>query len=192
MSKYGAFSVLYFPAFGLNTERHTVSLCIQSKCGKIRTRKNYVFGHFSRSVKLWWVGARERKKMAFFVPFILSKRSFFKICVLSQCIVYRTQFQNNFFYISKNITSYNFAACFLKSSKTFSVSLNELKNYSVWTCFSTIFDCNHSYFYSRILTLKTQFTFVEEPQCKYKLLWAFTVSSCQQQKCFYLCQYSLG
>ena len=28
----------HFPAFGLNTERYSVSLCIQSKCGKIRTR----------------------------------------------------------------------------------------------------------------------------------------------------------
>ena len=28
----------YFSAFGLNTERNTVSLRIQSECGKIRTR----------------------------------------------------------------------------------------------------------------------------------------------------------
>ena len=27
-----------FPAFGLNTERYSVSLCIQSKCGKTWTR----------------------------------------------------------------------------------------------------------------------------------------------------------
>ena len=39
-------------------------------------------------VKLQWVGARKRKKRAFFVPFILSERNFFNICVLSQCIVY--------------------------------------------------------------------------------------------------------
>ena len=49
-SKYGVFSGPYFPAFGLNTERYFVSLCIRSECGKIRTRKNSVFGHFSRSV----------------------------------------------------------------------------------------------------------------------------------------------
>ena len=36
-----SFSGPYFPAF--------VSLCIQSKCQKIRTKKNSVFGHFSRS-----------------------------------------------------------------------------------------------------------------------------------------------
>ena len=49
VSNYGLFSGPYFPAFGLNTERYSVSLHIQSECGKIRTRKNSVFGHFSRS-----------------------------------------------------------------------------------------------------------------------------------------------
>ena len=34
-----SFSGPYFPAFGLNTERHSVSLHIQSKSGKIRTIK---------------------------------------------------------------------------------------------------------------------------------------------------------
>ena len=49
VSKYGVFSSLYFPAFGLNRERYGLSLRIQSECGKIRTRKNSVFGHFSCS-----------------------------------------------------------------------------------------------------------------------------------------------
>ena len=35
-----SFSGLYFPAFGLNTERYGVFLLIQSKCGKIRTSKS--------------------------------------------------------------------------------------------------------------------------------------------------------
>ena len=34
-----SFSGGYFPAFGLNTERHGVSLHIQFKCGKIWNRK---------------------------------------------------------------------------------------------------------------------------------------------------------
>ena len=34
-----SFSGLYFPVFGLNTERYGVCLRIQSKCGKIRTTK---------------------------------------------------------------------------------------------------------------------------------------------------------
>ena len=34
-----SFFGLYFPAFGLNTDRYGVSLRIHSECGKIRTRK---------------------------------------------------------------------------------------------------------------------------------------------------------
>ena len=49
MSKYGVFSGPYFPVFGLNKERYSVSLRIQSECGKIRTRRNSVFRHFLRS-----------------------------------------------------------------------------------------------------------------------------------------------
>ena len=45
-------------------------------------------------VKLWSIGALERKKRAFFVPFILSEETFFNIGVLSQCIVYWMHFQN--------------------------------------------------------------------------------------------------
>ena len=47
--KYGVFSGPYFPAFGLNKERYEVSLRIQSKCRKIRTKRNSVFEHISRS-----------------------------------------------------------------------------------------------------------------------------------------------
>ena len=48
MSKHRVFSGPYFLAFGLNTYSDWVSLRIQSECGKIRIRKNSVFGHFSR------------------------------------------------------------------------------------------------------------------------------------------------
>ena len=34
-----SFSIPYFPAFALNTERYFVSLRIQSECGKMRTLK---------------------------------------------------------------------------------------------------------------------------------------------------------
>ena len=34
-----SFSGPYIPAFELNTEIYSVNLCIQSKCGKIQTRK---------------------------------------------------------------------------------------------------------------------------------------------------------
>ena len=47
------FSAPYFPAFGLNKERYSVSLYIQSECGKMRTREtpNKETFHFSRSAK---------------------------------------------------------------------------------------------------------------------------------------------
>ena len=48
VSKYGVISGPYFSVFGLNTERYSVSLRIQSGYRKIRTRNNSVFGHFSR------------------------------------------------------------------------------------------------------------------------------------------------
>ena len=54
LSKYGVFSGLYFPLFGLNTEIYSVNLGIQSAYGKIRPRKTSVFGQFSHSVWLLW------------------------------------------------------------------------------------------------------------------------------------------
>ena len=42
------FSSAYFPVFGLNTGRYGVSLCIQSKCEKIRTRKLQIRTVFTR------------------------------------------------------------------------------------------------------------------------------------------------
>ena len=47
--KYGVFSGLYFPEFGRNMEIYTVNYRIESEFGKIRARKNSVFGHFSHS-----------------------------------------------------------------------------------------------------------------------------------------------
>ena len=52
MSKYGVSSGPCFPAFELNTERYSVSLCIQSECGKIRTRKTPYLDTFLVSFKL--------------------------------------------------------------------------------------------------------------------------------------------
>ena len=51
--------------------------------------KNYLL-----KVKLWWVGARERKKRKLFGPLILSEGNFCNICVLSQYIVHWIHFQN--------------------------------------------------------------------------------------------------
>ena len=57
MSKYGEFSRPYFLLCGLNTEIYELNARIQSAYGKIRTIKNSVFGHFSRSA--WQVRKNE-------------------------------------------------------------------------------------------------------------------------------------
>ena len=44
-----SFSGLYFPVFGLNTERPAAFLRIQSEYGKSTDQKDSEYGHFSRS-----------------------------------------------------------------------------------------------------------------------------------------------
>ena len=96
MLKYGVFSGPYFPAFGLNTERYEVSLRIQSECGKIRSRKNSIFGHFSGSAnsEIYLVAAA----LLFFVAALLICRCFkffcrhfmffFTVLLLSRCFIF--------------------------------------------------------------------------------------------------------
>ena len=66
VSKYGVLSGPYFPVFGLNTEFYSVNLRIQSKYGKIGTRKNSEFGHFSHSVIELW-NSRNANDMNFII-----------------------------------------------------------------------------------------------------------------------------
>ena len=46
--KYEVISGPYFPVFGLNTAIYSVNLRLQTEYRKIRTRNNFVFGHFSK------------------------------------------------------------------------------------------------------------------------------------------------
>ena len=92
VSKYGVFSGPYFPAFGLNTERFFVSFRIQSECGKIRTRKNYIFGYFSRS------DTREEMLYVLLIPFrtlpvIHRCLARIKVKFLSPSEIYRNRFK---------------------------------------------------------------------------------------------------
>ena len=53
-----SYSGPYFPAFGLNTERYSESLCIQSECGKILLALNsFISGYVSKKLgtNLWKV-----------------------------------------------------------------------------------------------------------------------------------------
>ena len=45
----GVFSGPHFPLFGLKTKIYSVNSRIHSKCRIIRTRKNWLFGQYSRS-----------------------------------------------------------------------------------------------------------------------------------------------
>ena len=60
---------------------------------------------------------------SFFVPFILSEGNFFKICVLSQCIVYWRHFQKIHTFTYQKILLHTLLLLwFLKLEKAFSVS----------------------------------------------------------------------
>ena len=61
------YSGLYFPAFGLNTERYGASFCIQSECGKIWTRITPNTDTFhavtlinKNTFTFWWFVCKER------------------------------------------------------------------------------------------------------------------------------------
>ena len=75
-------------------------------------------------VKLWWFGARERKKNAFFVPFILSEGDFSDICDVCQCTVHWIYFQNIHNFIYQKPLLHTLFCLFLKSSKSFSVFIS--------------------------------------------------------------------
>ena len=60
----------HFPAFGQNTDRYSVSLRIQSKCGKMRTRITPNTGTFHAWFK---ERARERESLILFETWFLFK-----------------------------------------------------------------------------------------------------------------------
>ena len=62
-----SYSGSHFPAFGLNTERYAVSLCIQSECGKVRTRitQNMDSFHAVYATKLVLTIVRNRASTCF-------------------------------------------------------------------------------------------------------------------------------
>ena len=101
-------------------------------------RRTFCFSSYKNlklKVKLWCVGARQRKK-AFSVPFNLSKGNFFNICVLSQCIVYSIHFQNIEAFIYQKHHFLHFSACFLNLRKSLVYPLVHL--FLEFECFEKI------------------------------------------------------
>ena len=82
------------------------------------------YQNYELKIKLWGVGARERKKRTFFVTFIFPESKFFSICVLSQCIVYLINFQNAYTFTYQKKLLHTLFCLLLKSLKAFSVLLN--------------------------------------------------------------------
>ena len=88
-------------------------------------RRTLCFSSYKNSelkVKLWWVGACERKNRAFYVPLILSEGIFFYICALSQCTVYWIHFHNIHSFISKDIILDTLFCLFSNPSKASNTS----------------------------------------------------------------------
>ena len=71
--------------------------------------------------KLWWAGARWRKKSPFFVT-LLSEGNFLNFWILSQCIVYWINFLKIDTLKHQKTLLHTTFTLFLKSSKVFSVS----------------------------------------------------------------------
>ena len=113
------------PFFPLNKNIQTLINAIPNRKWKFAhmflERQTLCFSSFKNcqlKVKLWWDGACEIKKGAFFVTFISSKGNCFNSRVLSECIVYGINFQNIYFSMSTNIhTSYTFVTCFQNPRK---------------------------------------------------------------------------
>ena len=55
----------YFPAFWLNTERYGISLCIQSKWGKIRTRKSPNTDTFHLALVSFYTTKKDQRTCSF-------------------------------------------------------------------------------------------------------------------------------
>ena len=110
----------------INFNKNETESKIENPLPTVLDRQTLCFSSYKiheLKVKLWCVQARERKKSAFFVRFILSEGSFFKIYVLSQCMVYWINFQNIYTFTYQKTLLHTFCGLVLKSSKAFSVSL---------------------------------------------------------------------
>ena len=135
MFKYWVFSGPYFSIFGLNTEIYSGNLRIESKCRKIRTRKNSLFGHFSRSetelffcyqtfslLNTWFFTSRKVSKYVvfsgpYFHIFGLNTEIYFvNLCIQSEYRKIQTRNNPVFVYFSRS-EEWSIQCLFLVSRK---------------------------------------------------------------------------
>ena len=82
--------------------------------------------HSKLKVKFCWVGARERKKSAFFVTFILLTEMFLiLVYYLNIAIVYWTNLQNIYTFTYRKTVLYTLFCLFLKLLRAFDILLKE-------------------------------------------------------------------
>ena len=90
----------YFPTFGLNVERYSVSLRIQSECGKIRTRKNRNIDTFHAVFRTLFARKCSDKKDVWWgrkYPFGYIWAIFLRFyCLVSKRILWRNLTENYF------------------------------------------------------------------------------------------------
>ena len=82
-------------------------------------------------LKLWWVGAHERKKGHFLYRLFCPKEFFFNICVLSQSIVYWLHFHNIHTFTYEKILLFILFCSFFKLSKAFSLPLKAKNRFCI-------------------------------------------------------------
>ena len=58
------------------------------------------------------LSSRKKKEGGFFTVYFVRREFFFDLCFISMYNVLNTLSQYTYFYISNNITSYTFVACF--------------------------------------------------------------------------------
>ena len=86
------------------------------------------------TVKLWWAGARKRKKRAFLYHLSCLKGIFFKICVLSECIVHSLHFQNTHTFAYQKALLYTLLLFVSKIVEYLQCILNSFICYTVFLC----------------------------------------------------------
>ena len=89
VSIYGVFSGPYFSTFGLNAERYFVPLRIHSECGKIRTRKNSVFGHISRCECISKIKVKEFVFIPLFPCIFICIICIYYVCLYLSVLIYK-------------------------------------------------------------------------------------------------------
>ena len=125
-----------------------------------------------------------KKKKTFFLPFILSKGNFIKICVLSQCIVYWIHFQNIHTFTYPKILLHAHLLLVYKIDESLSVSLSHFNlawSFSANPWILPLF--SQTWSVSTVLTMYNRFILIYLSLC----YWFSTVmvqSSFIVQSCF--------